>query len=126
MPTRLIALNGGPDITVIGHAPMTMGRDPRCDARLDSSRVSRFHCCLAQIDDGVQVSDLGSTNGTRINGRCIKSGRLLPGDELMVAYFRYRVEGDRPRLEDSDNNESRSPELSKTSQMSAQEGYRSC
>ena len=70
---------------------MTLGRDPRCDARLDSLQVSRFHCCVSQIDDGVHVSDLGSTNGTRINGRCVKSGRLRPGDELMIADLRYRL-----------------------------------
>ncbi len=79
MPTRLIALNGGPDITLLDHIPVMMGRDPRCDARLDSLRISRFHCCVAQIEDGVHVSDLGSTNGTRINGRCVKSGASAKG-----------------------------------------------
>ncbi len=73
-----------------------MGRDPRCDARLDSLRVSRFHCCVAQIEDGVHVSDLGSTNGTRINGRWVKSGRLRQGDELSIAHLRFRVEAGRP------------------------------
>jgi len=91
MPTRLIALDGGPGI-LLGHEPIMMGRDPRCHARLDSKRVSRFHCCMAQIEGGVHVNDLGSTNGTRINGRCVKSGRLEPGDELMIADLRYRVE----------------------------------
>jgi pSer/pThr/pTyr-binding forkhead associated (FHA) protein len=96
MPTRLIALDRGPDISLLEHAPTLMGRDPRCDARLDSLRVSRFHCCVTPIEDGAHVSDLGSTNGTRINGRCVKSGRLRPGDELTIAHLRYRVEGTRP------------------------------
>ena len=96
MPTRLIALNGGPDITLFDHAPMTMGRDPRCDARLDSLRISRFHCCVARIEDGVHVSDLGSTNGTRINGRWVRSGHLRPGDLLTVAHLRFRVERGSP------------------------------
>jgi pSer/pThr/pTyr-binding forkhead associated (FHA) protein len=96
MPTRLIALNGGPDITLQDHTPVMMGRDPRCDARLDSLRVSRFHCCVARIEDGVHVSDLGSTNGTRINGRCVKSGRLRQGDELSIAHLRFRVERGSP------------------------------
>jgi pSer/pThr/pTyr-binding forkhead associated (FHA) protein len=93
MPMRLIALDGGPDIILSTNAPLTMGRDPQCDARLDSLRVSRFHCCVAQVEDGVQVSDLGSTNGTRINGRWVRSGRLREGDELTVAHLRFRVEG---------------------------------
>src|SRR6476660_1318758 len=42
---RLIALDEGPDIAV-NVAPVIVGRDPRCDARLDSIRVSRFHCFL--------------------------------------------------------------------------------
>ena len=99
MPTRLIALHGGPHIILLDHTPMMIGRDPRCDARLDSLRVSRFHCCVAQIEDGVHVSDLGSTNGTRINGRCVKSGRLRQGDELSIAHLRFRVEGDRTSLD---------------------------
>jgi pSer/pThr/pTyr-binding forkhead associated (FHA) protein len=92
MPTRLIALDGGPDITLRDHVPIIMGRDPRCDARLNSLRVSRFHCCVARIADGVHVSDLGSTNGTRINGRCVRSGRLGLGDELTIGHLRFRVE----------------------------------
>jgi len=47
---------------------------------------------VAPIEDGVHVSDLDSTNGTRINGRSINSGRLHPGDEPMIAHFRYRIE----------------------------------
>jgi pSer/pThr/pTyr-binding forkhead associated (FHA) protein len=99
MPTRLIALDGGSDITLSEHAPMMMGRDPRCDARLDSLRVSRFHCCVAQIEDQVHISDLGSTNGTRINGRWVRTGRLRSGDELTIAHLRFRVEGGHSGLE---------------------------
>jgi hypothetical protein len=99
MPTRLVALNGGPDITLSDHAPMIVGRDPRCDARLESLRISRFHCCVARVEDGVHVSDLGSTNGTRINGRWVRSGHLRPGDELTVADLRYRVERGSPGLD---------------------------
>jgi pSer/pThr/pTyr-binding forkhead associated (FHA) protein len=84
---------------------MTMGRDARCDARLYSFRVSRFHCCVAKIEDGVHVNDLGSTNGTRINGRCVTTGRLVPGDELTIADLRYRVEEDPHGLAEQDQDE---------------------
>jgi pSer/pThr/pTyr-binding forkhead associated (FHA) protein len=40
----------------------------------------------------VQAIYLGSTNGIRINGRRVQSGRLKPGDELMIANFRYFVD----------------------------------
>jgi pSer/pThr/pTyr-binding forkhead associated (FHA) protein len=72
--------------------PLTLlGRDPGCDALLDSPRVSRQHCCLAVLCDRVDVRDLKSTNGTRINGQRIQSGQLRPGDELEIAELRYRL-----------------------------------
>jgi len=56
-------------------------------------------CCVAQIEDGVHVSDVGSTNGTRINGRSVRSGRLRPGDDLTITHLRYGVKGERPGLD---------------------------
>ncbi|HMB07060.1 MAG TPA: FHA domain-containing protein [Isosphaeraceae bacterium] len=94
MPTRLLALDEGPDI-LVGRTPVLVGRHPRCDARLDSIRASRFHCCLAEDDGEVLVRDLGSANGIRINGRRVESGRLRLGDELSIAHIRYRVEDSR-------------------------------
>ena len=44
MPIRLVALDEGPDIPV-DRAMVVVGRHPQCDARLDSIRVSRRHCC---------------------------------------------------------------------------------
>ena len=69
-----------------------MGRHPSCDARLDSLRVSRHHCCISHEDGELFVRDLGSTNGVRINGERVKLGRLRMGDELSIAHFRYRFE----------------------------------
>jgi hypothetical protein len=94
--TRLIALKEGPDIP-LGPGPLIVGRDPGCDARLDSIQVSRFHCCLAEDDGEVVVVDLGSLNGTRINGRLVELGWLELGDELSIAHLRYRVENSRAR-----------------------------
>ena len=91
---HLVALDGGPDLWVTP-ALLLVGRDPRCDARIDSPRVSRVHCCLYLHRDAIIVRDLGSTNGTRINGRRAGSGRLSPGDVLSIAEFRYRMEAGR-------------------------------
>ena len=55
-------------------------------------RVSRHHCCMRQENGEVTVRDLGSTNGIRINGQRVESGRLRPGDELSIAHIRYRLE----------------------------------
>jgi pSer/pThr/pTyr-binding forkhead associated (FHA) protein len=90
-PIRLIALDGRFDID-LGRGLVLIGRHPQCDIRLDSNQVSRRHCCLTEADGEVRVCDLGSTNGIRINGRRVQSGRLKPGDELMIANFRYFVD----------------------------------
>jgi pSer/pThr/pTyr-binding forkhead associated (FHA) protein len=89
---RLVALDTGPDIT-LGRPLVVLGRDPRCDVRLDSSRVSRLHCCLSAHGGDLVVRELDSTNGIRINGRRAVTGRLRPGDELAIAHLRFRVEG---------------------------------
>src|SRR5262245_20681057 len=91
MSARLVSLDGLADIP-LGHVLTVVGRHPHCDVRLDSVRVSRRHCCLAIDRDGVVVRDLGSTNGTRINGRRVEAGLLRPGDELSIATTRFRLE----------------------------------
>lgn len=94
-PVRLVALDSSPTITVV-RTLMVLGRHPHCDVRLHSTRVSRHHCCLSELGGELLVRDLGSTNGTRINGHRVSAGRLRPGDELCVADVRFRVERDRP------------------------------
>jgi hypothetical protein len=91
MPVRLVALDEGPDI-LMDRAMVVVGRHPQCDARLDSLRISRHHCCMTQDQNEVVVRDLGSTNGIRINGQRVEVGRLRPGDELSIAHIRYRLD----------------------------------
>jgi pSer/pThr/pTyr-binding forkhead associated (FHA) protein len=100
MPARLRALDEGPDI-LVNRSLVLVGRHPHCDVRPPSIRVSRRHCCLIEVDGTVVVRDLGSTNGTFINGQRVEAGRLLPGDELTIAKLRYRLEQDRARTDDS-------------------------
>jgi predicted component of type VI protein secretion system len=90
----LVALDEGSDIP-IDRAVMVVGRHPQCDARLDSIRVSRRHCCMTADQGEVVVRDLGSTNGIRINGERVEVGRLRPGDELSIAHIRYRLDDNR-------------------------------
>jgi len=91
MPARLVALDEGSDIT-LDRSMVVVGRHPLCDVRLDSLRISRHHCCMTQVKDEVDVRDLGSTNGIRINGERVERGRLRIGDELSIAHIRYRLE----------------------------------
>jgi pSer/pThr/pTyr-binding forkhead associated (FHA) protein len=91
MPPSLVSLDGYANIS-LDRAVVVVGRHPWCDVRIASPRVSRRHCCLALVRDGVVVRDLGSTNGTRINGRRVKEGILRPGDKLWIAFYRYQLE----------------------------------
>jgi hypothetical protein len=92
MPLRLVALDQGPDIPV-DKAIVVVGRLATCDTRLESSRVSRRHCCMTPVGAELEIKDLGSTNGTWINGRRVEVGRLRPGDVLSIAHHRYRLDG---------------------------------
>ena len=86
----LVALDGTAAFHLDG--PLTLiGRDRCSEVCLDSSRVSRRHCCLAVANGELLVRDLGSTNGTWINGRRIERGRLWPGDVLGIAHLRFRL-----------------------------------
>jgi pSer/pThr/pTyr-binding forkhead associated (FHA) protein len=72
-----------------------IGRGIDCDLRLGSSEVSRHHCLLRVRGDEATVIDLGSSNGTYLNGHRVRSQAVLQsGDELRVAAFRFALELD--------------------------------
>jgi pSer/pThr/pTyr-binding forkhead associated (FHA) protein len=90
MHAHFVSLDGNPSFHL--DDPLTLvGRSRACEVCLDSSRVSRRHCCLAFRDCEVFVRDLGSTNGTWINGRRVERGCLRPGDILGIAHLRFRL-----------------------------------
>jgi hypothetical protein len=68
----------------IGSDALVIGRLPECDVVLSDSNVSRRHAELRRKDDGVFVTDLGSTNGTRVNGTPVREQLLASGDEVSV------------------------------------------
>jgi hypothetical protein len=87
----LCALSVAPDISV--KLAVVVGRHPDCDTQINSHRVSRWHCVLTRDGDDVVVRDLGSRNGTWINGKRVASGRLRPGDEMAIGNVFYRLCG---------------------------------
>src|SRR5688500_8972888 len=90
MPAQLLALTDGPSI-LLDKPILLLGRHPECDIQLNSRKVSRRHCCIAQVHDYLVVRDLGSTNGIRINGNRVLEGKLQEGDELTVGNFKYQI-----------------------------------
>ena len=93
MPAHLLSLADGPSI-LIDKPILLFGRHEECDVQLNSKKVSRRHCVLAQVNDYLVIRDLGSTNGVRINGERVAEGKLRPGDELQIGNFKYQVCGD--------------------------------
>jgi pSer/pThr/pTyr-binding forkhead associated (FHA) protein len=64
--------------------PVTIGREEGNVLRLNDERVSRFHAKV-QFDNGeIIITDLESTNGTRVNGNVVQIRRLRPGDRIGV------------------------------------------
>jgi hypothetical protein len=61
---------------------MTVGRQSTCDITITDPNISRQHAEIRPHDDGYLLVDLGSTNGTRINGARIAQHELVDGDEL--------------------------------------------
>lgn len=69
-----------------------IGRDDNCDLRIKCDRVSRYHCAII-TDPEVVVRDLGSTNGTLVNGKgSPKPQPLKTGDILTVGSAVFEVE----------------------------------
>jgi len=62
--------------------PRFVGRDETCALRLDATDVSRRHASIARSESGFTVLDLDSRNGTRVNGKRVRSAGLAPGDVL--------------------------------------------
>jgi pSer/pThr/pTyr-binding forkhead associated (FHA) protein len=68
-----------------------VGRAPDCSIRLDESGISRMHARLMPTGEGVQLEDLGSTNGSFINGKRVLFGEARVGDEIMFDTLRFRL-----------------------------------
>ena len=64
-----------------------VGRDPECEISHADPRLSRRHAEFRVTPDGVRLRDLGSRNGTQVNGRPIVEAMLIPGDTVQIAHL---------------------------------------
>lgn len=72
-------------LAALASSPSTViGRAPSCDFVICHKSVSRRHAMLARDGERMIITDLGSTNGTFVNGRWISQAEVLPGDRLQL------------------------------------------
>jgi pSer/pThr/pTyr-binding forkhead associated (FHA) protein len=90
MRAQLIPLDGGESIEIVKDMTV-VGRKEDSDLRLDHKSVSKLHCVIVKTDGLLLLRDLGSTNGTRVNGQRVRRAALLPNDQLSIASFRFKV-----------------------------------
>lgn len=91
MTPLLVALVEGPNLP-LDKPILLVGRHQECDVQIPSRKISRKHCCIAQVADYVVVKDLQSTNGIRVNGEKMPEGVLRHGDELTIGNMKYRLD----------------------------------
>ena len=70
----------------------TLGRNPTNDFRVHDVTVSSFHCEIVVSEDSILVRDLGSTNGTYIDGQPILEAPLKPGQVLRLGSAEVRLD----------------------------------
>jgi two-component system response regulator HydG len=103
-----VRVTAGPDaghtVTVSARSPgpVLIGTSEACHLRLADRRTSRRHLALEATDEGLRVTDLGSTNGTRIGGLRIVEAICQGGELVSVGDSTLRIEIDRADAETPD------------------------
>jgi pSer/pThr/pTyr-binding forkhead associated (FHA) protein len=90
MRAQLMPLDGGAPVELVKDL-ILVGRKDDCDLRLEHKSVSKMHCVIVKTDGLLFLRDLGSTNGTRVNGQRVRRAALLPNDQLSIANYKFRV-----------------------------------
>jgi pSer/pThr/pTyr-binding forkhead associated (FHA) protein len=85
---ELVPVGGGAPIMLL-KANLVLGRHDSCDVPIPNPTVSATHCELSFIGGYWRVRDLGSRNGTRVDGQLCESEWLMPGNVLGLAKARY-------------------------------------
>lgn len=91
MRFRLVPLEGGNAIDLTRDLTV-VGRKEDCDLRLDHKSISKFHCVIVKMENTLVIRDLGSTNGTMVNGKKIRRATLKNNDCLNFANLPFRVQ----------------------------------
>ena len=90
---RLVSQAGDQSFELAEGRTLVVGRGVTSDLAIYDPTISRRHAELVVAADGVQVRDLGSSNGTCINGSRVEAGRLMPDDSITFGKVVFRLVG---------------------------------
>src|SRR3954462_4394833 len=96
MPYRLVSFSGDQTFELPHGRSLVVGRGINSDIAIYDPTISRRHAELTVGPDGVQVKDLGSSNGTCINGNRVSAGRLHPNDSVTFGKVLFQLKELRP------------------------------
>jgi adenylate cyclase len=88
---KLISTEGEQTFELRSGSPLVVGRALNSDIPVFDPTISRKHAEVACDESGVQVTDLGSSNGTFLNGARIDTARLSPGDVITFGKVAFRL-----------------------------------
>ena len=88
---ELVPVGGGDTIPLV-RDKLVLGRRESCDICLRFPNISGQHCALSFHDGLWTLQDMGSTNGTKVNGQTVQQKVLRPGDEITIAKRRYTIQ----------------------------------
>lgn len=115
MDVRLLVARSKGEAKLLHLGPETLiGRSAECNLRIASGQVSRRHCLIKNGDAQVLVRDLGSANGTRLNGQTLSTDvdvAIAPGSTLVVGPLKFVVQFTPPkRKKDAESRKGRTKE----------------
>src|ERR1700687_5276498 len=90
MRVQIVPVDGGEAIDIVKDLVL-VGRKEDSDIQLDHKSISKQHCVIVKTDGLLLLRDLGSTNGTRVNGQRVRRAALLPNDQVTIAHFKFRL-----------------------------------
>jgi adenylate cyclase len=93
---KLVAATGSPSVVITGGRPFTVGRVASCDLAVQDPTVSRRHAELELAGAGVRVRDVGSTNGTYLDGVRIIDALATPGSRVAFGKVDFEVQVQEP------------------------------
>src|SRR5687768_4774460 len=91
MPYKLISTDSDQSFELRDGPPLVVGRALNSDIPVFDPTISRRHAELSVEDGGVRLRDLGSSNGTFVNGARVENARVTPGDVISFGKVAFRV-----------------------------------